>query len=358
MTTHTLETAVSSDTMIALVMTEPNTIETRSLPVPAATAGHCLVRISYVGLCGTDASLYKGTSTYIQTGAKKYPFVFGHEWSGTVVEVGPDVQQFAVGDRVVGHNFITCDVCAQCRRGNRLNCVRRIEVGVLGDYPGAASQYFDVPAKVLAHVPAELSDLEAALLEPGATALHAVTRSNVIETDRVVIFGTGTVGLIALQICRSFGATVDVVGIDPAGLDLASSLGARSILHPDNVAADDYTVAIEASGAPSAAAAIPGIIGDGGRVSLVGVAHSPIPSFPTAPLVLKNVTVHAVLSGIDQWDRLIGLVAAGAVRLEPLVESIHAPEQVSDAFEALLSPHKSRPKVLIDFSASQRSTRG
>ncbi|WP_338892196.1 zinc-dependent alcohol dehydrogenase [Rhodococcus sovatensis] len=309
-----------------------------------------MVRIAYVGLCGVDASLYKGTSTYIHTGAKTYPFVFGHEWSGTIVEVGAGVKELAPGNRVVGHNFITCDVCSQCRRGHRVNCARRIEVGVLGDSPGAASQYFSVPAKVLAHIPDELSDLEAALLEPGATALHAVERVGVIESDNVVIFGTGTVGLIALQICRAFGATVDVVGIDPAGLELALSMGARSALRPDSVTPDTYSVAIEASGAPNVAATIPGAICDGGRVSLVGVPNSPVPSFPVAPLVLKNATIHAVLSGIDHWDRLIGLVARGSVLLKPLVENTFQPHQATDAFNALLSPNKKRPKVLIDFT--------
>ncbi|WP_280401418.1 zinc-dependent alcohol dehydrogenase [Nocardia carnea] len=335
--------------MAALVIDAPSTVTLTDVPVPGPQPGQCIIRTSYVGLCGTDAALFDGTSSYLHTGAMHYPFVFGHEWSGTVVAAADDVRAYTPGDRVVGYNVISCDTCRACRTGHRVVCENRIEVGVFGNYPGAASTYFAVPAKVLAPIPECLSDRDAALLEPGTTALHAVTRARVREEDAVLVFGTGTLGLITVQLCVAFGATVDVIGVEEAGLALARQFGARATLAPADAPENTYDVVIEASGSLSAGAQVPHVLRDGGRVALIGVAHTPIPNFHTVPLVLKNAEVHGVLSGIEQWDRLIALVGAGKVDLGRLVESEFPPARAADAFALLGSRDKSRPKVMINF---------
>lgn len=337
--------------MDAVVMTGPGTLSVERLPVPEPRPGHVLVRTSYVGLCGTDAALYDGTSVYLERGLKTYPFVFGHEWSGSVVAVADDVGSLAPGDRVSGHNFITCDTCAACRSGRRLICPNRSEMGVLGDYPGAASQYALVPAKVLARLPDAVGDRTGTLLEPAATALHAVTRIRVRDDDHVAILGTGTLGLVAIQLAKAAGARVDAIGIEAEGLALATELGADRALTPAEAANDTYTAVIEVSGAPSAAAQAPMILAFGGRLALVGVAHSPVQGFPTAQLVLKNADVQAVLSGIDQWDRLIGLVARGTLALDPLIDVVVPYRSPQTAFEALGRHDRKRPKIMIDFGA-------
>jgi D-arabinose 1-dehydrogenase-like Zn-dependent alcohol dehydrogenase len=112
--------------MDAVVMTAPNRLQVQRLPVPRLRPGHALIRTSYVGLCGTDAALHDGTSLYLAQGLKKYPFVFGHEWSGTVAAVADDVTGVALGDRVAGHNFVTCDTCGLgIRLSPRSRLVRR-----------------------------------------------------------------------------------------------------------------------------------------------------------------------------------------------------------------------------------------
>src|SRR5260370_23634238 len=93
--------------MDAVLITGPGSVEVRQMPTPELLPGHCLIRAAYVGICGTDAALYRGDSVYIQQGRTTYPIVFGHEWSGTVIQVRAGVIGFAVGDRVAGHTFIT-----------------------------------------------------------------------------------------------------------------------------------------------------------------------------------------------------------------------------------------------------------
>jgi threonine dehydrogenase-like Zn-dependent dehydrogenase len=93
--------------MNALLFTGPRRIEVQNRPVPSLRAGHCLIRVAYLGICGADAAFYKGSSFYLKQGLKSYPFIFGHEWSGTIVDIAEDVIGSKRGDRVVGHNFAT-----------------------------------------------------------------------------------------------------------------------------------------------------------------------------------------------------------------------------------------------------------
>ncbi len=350
-TTETLSPVAA--TMDALVLRGPRDLRVEEVATPDLKAGHCLVQVAYVGLCGTDGSFYDGSSSYLATGLKSYPFVLGHEWSGTVAAVAPDVAHIQVGDRVAGHNFITCDTCSACRSGHRLLCPNRSEMGVLGDYPGAGSQYALVPAKVLAPIPDSLTDVEAALLEPGSTAMHAINRVDVHADDTVAVLGTGTLGLIAIQLAAARGATVHAFGVEEAGLALAHELGAERAMHPSEAESNAYSVVIEASGSSHAGAQIPDLVAFGGRVALVGVAHHPVPEFATNTLVIKNVTIHAVLSGIEQWDRLIEATVRGTVKLDTLVEEIVPYSNATQAFDALSRPGKKRPKVLLEFTPTR-----
>jgi 2-desacetyl-2-hydroxyethyl bacteriochlorophyllide A dehydrogenase len=338
----------------AIVLTGPHRLSVEPVAMPRLRSGHVIVRTAYVGLCGSDATLFDGSSVYLHEGLKQYPFVFGHEWSGSVHSVATDVADFAVGQRVVGHNFITCDTCAACRSGHRNRCRNRSEMGILGPYPGAASEYFVVPAKVLAKLPGELSSKTGALLEPGSTALHAMDRVGVRDDDVVAVFGTGALGLISIQLAKYFGATVHAVGIDPAGLELALALGADAVLSPDDAAHDTYTAVVECSGAPRAISQAASCLTAGGRLALVGIAHEPVDGFPAAQLVMKDATVRAVLSGIDQWDRLIGLAARGAVHLDPLLHAVVPYSEADRAFAMLLTPNRRRPKILLEFAGEDR----
>jgi len=333
--------------MLAVMLVAPSRLEIATVPLPALIPGHVLIRTSFVGLCGADAAMFTGSSVYLRDGLKRYPFVPGHEWSGVVADAADNVAGLSPGQRVAGHNFITCGNCSFCRAGRRTQCINRSEMGILGTYPGAASEYFAVPAEVLCPLPDEVPDRTAALLEPGSTALHATDRVGVREDDLVAVFGTGALGLLALQICKVRGARVHAIGVDPAGLHLADELGADEVLRPEDAPSDEYSVVIEASGATRAIARAGHVLAYGGRLALVGIAHTPVDQFPAAQLVIKNANVQAVLSGIEHWDRLIGLVARRAVRLDPLLDQIFPLTDAKQAFMALLTPNRARPKIML-----------
>ena len=237
------------DEMRAVMISGPNQLEHKHLPLPKLNPGGILIETAFVGICGTDVHLLEGNSFYLQHKYLTYPFVFGHEYTGRVVEVADGVTSLQVGDRVVGHCMVPCHSCDMCRRGKRHLCRNLKEVG-LRFIQGAAAQYVSVPAYAVTRVPDGLSLKAATLVEPAVTAYHAAERSNIRPDDRVAVIGTGTLGLLALQIAKLSAESVDAIGIVESELAFAQELGARQVLHPSEVQNDSYSVVLEASGQP------------------------------------------------------------------------------------------------------------
>jgi 2-desacetyl-2-hydroxyethyl bacteriochlorophyllide A dehydrogenase len=338
-----------SGTMPAVVISKRDEVRPEERPVPSPLASHVLVETAYVGLCGTDAGLLTGASPFIQLGYQRYPFVPGHEWSGTVVAVGDDVEELVPGQAVVGDPFITCGACRMCRRGRRNVCERRSEMGVRGPYAGAASRYARVPARVCTPLPDGLGLREAPLVEPGVTVVRGLTRTRCAFGDRVAVIGTGTLGLIAVQVARALGAEVDAVGVEPAGLELATELGARRAVTPEETDEDAYSVVVEASGARSSAPLALRLVEPAGRVALLGIANAP--SEMMMPLaVLKDIECHGVLGGVEHYVRTAGLLASGAVRAEALIDRVVPAARAAEAFESLLRTGRRKPKLMLQFA--------
>src|SRR5260370_23252832 len=186
--------------MDAVLITGPGSVEVRQMPTPELLPGQCLIRVASVGISGTAAALYRGDSVYIQQGRTTYTIVCGHEWSGTVIEVGAGVIGFEVGDRVAGHNFITCGTCAMCRTGRQNLCPNRAEAGVLDGHPGAASQFTLLPAGGVFKGSPPISLPEVPRLEPGAFVMHSVARRPLLRNDRGAAIWAGARSVISVQI--------------------------------------------------------------------------------------------------------------------------------------------------------------
>jgi len=182
--------------MTAAVYVGNGRVEARSLPVPAIGSGELLVALRSCGLCGSD--IYK-----IVHGTVAAPAVLGHEVVGTVVAVGPGVQRFAPGSRVVVAHHVPCGACHYCRHGNVSMC-RAFREGNLD--PGGFAAFIRVPARHVAEVtlpvPDSLADAEAAFTEPLASCLRAVKRSPLEAGEAAVVVGLGSIGLLFIQLLR------------------------------------------------------------------------------------------------------------------------------------------------------------
>lgn len=195
---------ILSRPMKALVLTAYNLMEIQDWPRPEIAADEVLLRVAACGICGSDIHGMDGS-----TGRRQPPIVMGHEASGTVVEVGAEVRDWAAGDRVTFDSTIYCGRCWFCRRGEINLCDNRRVLGVsCDDYRrhGAFAEFVAVPQHVLYRVPAEVSFVHAALVEPLSIALHAVARSSVTIGDTAVVVGTGMVGLLVVQASASQAA--------------------------------------------------------------------------------------------------------------------------------------------------------
>src|ERR1700751_2131572 len=176
-------------------------IDVMDVPEPKAGAGQVVLEVDSAGICGTDLHIYLDEfETYP-------PVTIGHETAGTIVELGPEVIRWAVGDRVTTETyFYTCGGCPPCRQARPNVCLRRRSIGSKQD--GAFARYLLTPAANLHRVPDELDLESAALTEPLACTVHGVLETAGVRAgDNVAITGPGPIGLLALQLSKVAGGT-------------------------------------------------------------------------------------------------------------------------------------------------------
>jgi 2-desacetyl-2-hydroxyethyl bacteriochlorophyllide A dehydrogenase len=210
------------------------------------------VTVARAGVCGSDLLIYRGE--YLAD----YPLVPGHEFSGAVVEVGEDVDYIQVGDRVAPDPNIFCNHCEFCRNDQANHCLNWQGVGITRN--GGFAEYVAVPARVCYPVPDDLSDAQAAFIEPLACVVYALRRLRVNPADQVLIFGAGPMGLLLVQALRNSGASrVVVVEKQPQRLALAAQLGAARAVTAGpgqaetlkELAPYGFDVIIDATGVPA-----------------------------------------------------------------------------------------------------------
>jgi L-iditol 2-dehydrogenase len=281
--------------------------------------GEVVVATRAVGVCGSDIHAWHGTQSYPMT----YPVTLGHEVVGTVQRVGPGVETFAPGDRVVSETARSvCGRCLACREGRYNLCPERFGFGAL--YDGAMADAFVTRADILHTVPAGLPDEAAAVTEPYCVAYNAmVERARVRPGDTVTVIGPGPVGMFAAEISLLAGASeVLVVGVpgDEPRLGLGSAMGCSTLLadgawweEGDRVGSSD--VVIDSSGISATLEAALTLVRPGGQVVKVGWGPQPF-GRPLDLLVAKAVELHGSFSHTwSTWERVLRLL--GGERLRP-----------------------------------------
>ena len=233
--------------MRAVILDGRGSIEIRELPDPEPGPGEVVIAPAAVGICGTDLHLASGD---YPTG--RFPVVPGHEFAGTVVSVGLGVERFAAGDRVCVDPNVACGVCEQCQAGATNLCPELMAIGVTID--GACAELVRVPNKVVYRLPEGLDFATGALIEPLACVLHAASRNRPLKGLRVLVYGAGSIGLLAVAYARAQGAqSIGVIEPSAVRRDAAVEFGADVVHAPgERPAGHDVDLVIEASGHPSA----------------------------------------------------------------------------------------------------------
>ncbi|MFP5068350.1 zinc-dependent alcohol dehydrogenase [Pseudonocardia nantongensis] len=312
---------------------------------PFGAPGHdeALVRVAYAGICGSDRELVAGTRA---PGYVRYPVVPGHEWSGTVVDLGPEADPRLLGRKVVGEGFRYCGRCTACRRGDTNLCLSGYdETGFTR--PGACADLLRLPARLLHPLPDDADLRAAALVEPAACVADAVRVARLSPGERVAVVGGGTLGLLAVQLAAAHTPS-ELLVVDPRPRPVAAACGASGVLSPDQ--ADRYRgtfdAVIECAGTYGTGRAAISLLRRGGRVVLTGLNGGADVALSPAELVARAVTVRTVFGAPSRaWSDAVAALGDGRLRPEPLISD----ELLLDDAGTALAPDAAVPdgKVLL-----------
>ncbi len=327
-------------------------IERRDLP--PLGSHDVMVQVSHCGVCGTD--LHMTLEGWARPGS-----VGGHEWSGQVVEAGADVTGVRVGDAVVGGPGDACGTCRQCLAGRPSICERRDQPGSTPSN-GAFAEVVVTAANSVVPVPDGLDLRVAALAEPFAVALHAVTNSGAEAGQRAFVSGGGSIGLLSVLALRRKGVEeITLCEPNPLRRALADRLGVTTTVpdeldvpnmaEPRRLVDRPVDVAIETSGKAVAAPAALAQLDRAGRLVLVGSGMEPVALDPNRVLLNELVVTGAFEHDAGGIDLALDLLAAGAVDdsvvtepgsvgLDGLLDAMHGLAGGSIAGKVLTTPNR------------------
>lgn len=304
--------------MRAFVVTGPRAAEVLEVPDPTPGAGEVVVAVQQVGVCGTDVAFFTGAMPFLHDGRAWYPIRLGHEWMGTVVEVGAGVDASWIGHRVTGDTMLGCRECARCNSGYQHTCEDRLEVGVRGGRDGALAEFIAVPATSLFALPDSVDDMQGALVEPSGNAMRSVIAADLEPDDRVLVVGPGTIGLLTAMFARAHGAEVHLLGRSQRTRDFARSLGFDAVWTQDDLPDVPFHAIINASHSADIPAMAIERVEPGHRVVYVGLSGDP-GTIDTRELVYRDLTAVGILSGSPGMQAVIDAFASGSVDPRPLV---------------------------------------
>lgn len=339
-------------TVREVVVTAPGQVELVTAPAPVPAAGEALVAMDVVGVCGSDVHASHGRHPFVPL-----PYHPGHEVVATVRAVGDGVD-LALGTRVVVEPILACGHCKYCRDGRYNLCATMAFFGCTAPTGGLAD-LFVLPADRLVPVPDSLTDLQAVLIEPLATPVHAVRLAGPDLTGKTVaVLGAGTIGLLALAAARRAGATRVAVSETLAPKrDLALRLGADSVHDAaspdlvDDVRADlggSADVVFDCVSVQATVDQAMGLAFKGGTVVVVGVPAAPV----TVPLPeIQDLQVRIQGSATytrEDYLAAIAMIEEGLVRPEDMITAQYPLSRVADAFADASSGRQVKVVVLAD----------
>lgn len=342
-------------TMKALILKEYNQLVYEEMSRPEVGADDVLIAVKACGICGSDVHGMDGS-----TGRRQPPIVMGHEAAGIIAEMGKNVKDWKIGERVTFDSTISCGSCYFCGKGQINLCDNRRVLGVsCGDYRqhGAFAEFIAVPQRILYRLPEGLKFEHATFVEPLSVAVHAVGRAPLSTNDTAVVVGSGMVGLLVVQALRAAGCgKIIAVDIEQDRLDIACKLGADLGLRFDecdvskevmkitgNLGAD---ITLEVVGiTPTVRTAIK-VVKKGGTVTLVGNL-SPKVELPLQSVVTREITIYGSCISRGEYPACLDMMAKETVSVEPLISAIAPLSEGALWFERLYNREPGLLKVIL-----------
>ena len=333
--------------MLAAWKTKPEKgLALKEADIPKISDDEILVKVKATSICGTDRHIYNWDDWAKKRIGKNIPYIFGHEVSGEIAEMGKNVKGLEIGDHISAETHISCEYCYQCKTGHEHICQNVKILGV--DRNGTFAEYFALPYKNAWKNDKKIPHWVATAQEPLGNAVHTVFDGE-IASKTVTIFGMGSIGICAVALCKAAGAE-KIIAIDPHDfrLKFAKDFGADVLLkardpkvniqkeimnETDGKGADVF---LEMSGKESAVTDGLATLQPGGRASILGV-------FPDPFVIDMNKIVFGGirLTGIngrrmyDTWYKAASFLKSGKVRLDKLVTHKFKLSEIDKAFGIL-----------------------
>lgn len=336
--------------MKAVVIDKPESVDVRDVPMPEPGEREVIIQVAACGICGTDKHIYAGTFK------AHYPLTPGHEFSGTVAEVGPGVTNVRPGDRVAVDPSIFCGDCYYCRQNQGNHCLNWNAIG--DTVNGAFAEYVKVPARNCYPLPDKISFAEAAMIEPLACVVWGQRRLQAQPGDSVLLLGAGPMSLLWTQALRHGNASqIVVTDLYESRLEAVRAVGASATVKADDDQAErlqqlapmGFDIVIDVTG-------VPAVLQDGfnyvrpmGKVMVFGVCPvSSTISISPFQVYNKDLTILGSMAINYTFDPAIALLDAGAVDVRPLLTHSLPLEDFSRALSLAGSREAMKVQIVPD----------
>lgn len=340
--------------MRKLVLEAPFTLKMTEAAIPEPRPQEVRIRVSKIGICGSDPTIYKGLHPYVT-----YPVVLGHEISGIIDAVGAAVSPDRIGQRVTVIPHLVCNHCDACKQEIYNFCEELKCTGAEAD--GAHCDYFCIDSKMVLQIPDTMTLEDGAMVEPACVAYHGAKRGQLRDGDRVLIVGAGPIGLFCMQSCFALGAkSVIVADMDASRLDLAAALGASGVI---DVSREELGAGLRRlMGSEKNIDVFYDCVGEkgivlnnilsiarrGSRVVVIGVLQNGyqiplLPDFVQHELSLSGTTMYVP----QDYREMIDLMGRGVIRTAGMVSHHITLEQVPEMLDQIVNRRTKTFKVMI-----------
>lgn len=310
---------------------------------PTIGPNDLLIKIKKTAICGTDLHIYKWDEWAQRT--IKTPMIIGHEFVGTIAEIGSEVKGFKIGERVSGEGHLTCGYCRNCRAGRRHLCRNTIGTGV--NRTGCFAEYLSFPAVNAYRVPDNISDDLASFLDPLGNATHTALSFNLVGED-VLITGAGPIGIMTATIAKHAGARfVVITDINEYRLALARKMGATLAVNTQKTSLDEvmkqlgmregFDVGLEMSGNPAAFNDMLNHMVHGGHVALLGLLPNQT-GINWDHVIFKGLILKGIYGRemFETWYKMISMLQSG-LNVSPIITHHFSYQDFQKGFDVLQS---------------------
>lgn len=339
-------------------------IRVDNIDEPIVKDNEVKIKVKWCGICGSDLHEYAAGPIFIPADNphpitnEVAPVVMGHEYSGEIVEVGKNVTNFKIGDRVVTEPIISCGECNSCKEGNYNTCEKLGFQGLNG-FGGGFAEYATFRSDFVHKIPDNLSFDKAALIEPLAVAYHSLVKGNFKPGQIAIVAGAGTIGLATVKCLKALGASqIFVIQRKSIRQEYARKENVTAVLDPneDDVVAEIRRltngkmadVAFETTGAEQCFKLLLDCIHSQGTQVITSIWEKPV-TYNLNSLVLTEKNVIGTICYCNEFPEVIKLVSEGKIVTDGLItKKIHLDDVVKEGFETLTGPEKKKQvKILV-----------